>query len=59
MRSKNFHGSCIEATLHNIHEETDMKLSFRWKAVTVTGHKENIQKAQARILTIENNMVRV
>lgn len=61
---KKFHGSVIGkggATLHKIREETDTKIELPQESsesdvIRITGRKENVQKAKARILAIEKDM---
>ena len=62
---KKFHGSVIGkggATLRKIREETDTKIDLPGESnesdvIVITGKKENVQKARARILDIEKEMV--
>lgn len=62
---KKFHGSVIGkggATLHKIREETDTKIELPQESsdsdvIKITGRKENVQKAKAKILAIEKDMV--
>lgn len=63
---KKFHGSVIGkggATLRKIREETDTKIELPLESsdsdvIKITGRKDNVQKARARILAIEKDMVR-
>lgn len=64
---KKFHGSVIGkggATLRKIREETDTKIDLPGESsqsdiIVITGRKENVQKARAKILDIEKEMVRI
>ena len=63
---KKFHGSVIGkggATLRKIREDTDTKIELPLESsesdvIRITGRKENVEKAKARILAIEKDMVR-
>lgn len=63
---KKFHGSVIGkggATLRKIREETDTKIdlpgeSSQSDVIVIIGRKENVQKARAKIMDIEKEMVR-
>lgn len=63
---KKFHGSVIGkggATLRKIREDTDTKIELPLESsdsdvIRITGRKDNVQKARARILAIEKDMVR-
>ena len=62
---KKFHGSVIGrggVTLRKIREETDTKVELPQEGsdsdvIVIIGKKENVQKARARILAIEKDMV--
>lgn len=63
---KKFHGSVIGkggATLRKIREDTDTKIDLPGESsesdiIVIIGRKENVQKAKARIMEIEKEMVR-
>ncbi len=63
---KKFHGSVIGrggAKLRKIKEETNTKIELPQEGsdsdvIVIIGKKENVQKAKARILAIEKDMVR-
>lgn len=64
---KKFHGSVIGkggATLRKIREDTDTKIELPQEnsdsdVIRIIGRKENVQKARARILAIEKDMVSI
>ena len=64
---KKFHGSVIGkggATLRKIREETDTKIELPQEnsdsdVIRIIGRKENVQKARAKILAIEKDMVNI
>ena len=63
---KKFHANVIGkggATLRKLREETDTKIELPGEkndsdVIVITGKKENVQKARARIQAIEKEMVR-
>ena len=63
---KKFHANVIGkggATLRKLREETDTKIELPGEkndsdVIVITGRKENVQKARARIQAIEKEMVR-
>ena len=64
---KKFHGSVIGrggATLRKIRDETDTKIELPQEnsdndMIRIIGRKENVEKARARILAIEKDMVSI
>ena len=63
---KQFHGNIVGkggSTLRKIREETDTRIELPTESsdsdvIVIIGRKENVQKARARILAIEKEMVR-